>query len=274
MKPFVKWAGGKKQLLDDLLKYSPKTFNRYFEPFVGGGAFLFKLQPRDFVINDINSELISTYKCFTDEKEYKSLIKLLNVYEKLHSEEQYYQVRALDREANFKKLRLSKKAARLIYLNKSCFNGLHRVNKEGFNNVPSGKKAKVKTFEKDNFEEILSFFQTSQNLILNGNYKDAVQQATKGDFVYFDPPYDPIENKNSFTTYAKDSFGKNEQIELRDCFKELSDKGVFVMLSNHNTQFIRDLYKDFNIHIIKAKRIINSKADGRGYVEEVIITNY
>ncbi len=274
MHPFVKWAGGKTQLLDKIRTLMPKKYNHYFEPFIGGGALLFNVAPKNFTINDFNSELVQAYKCFTNNDDFRALVEKLNFYQKNHSEEQYYQVRAMDKEEGFLSLPIYERAARMIYLNKSCFNGLYRVNSKGYFNVPSGKKETVNCYEEANLNEIADFFSNSKFEILNGDFEKAVENAQKGDFVYFDPPYDTWEDKNSFTSYAKNPFGKDEQKRLAEVFKKLSDKGVFVMLSNHNTEYIRELYKDFNIHVVEAKRMINSKATGRGNVEEVLVTNY
>lgn len=274
MHPFVKWAGGKTQLLDRIHELMPKEYNHYYEPFIGGGALLFSVAPKDFTINDFNSELIQAYKCFTNEEDFKKLLERLNYHQEHHSEEHYYEIREMDKDPDFLKLPIYERAARMIYLNKSCFNGLYRVNSKGFFNVPSGKKKKVICYEEENLEEIRRFFSTAKFEILNEDFQEAVKNVRKGDFVYFDPPYDTWEDKDSFTSYAKNPFGKEEQKRLADVYKELSEKGAFVMLSNHNTDYIRDLYKDFHIHIVEAKRMINSKASGRGNVEEVIITNY
>lgn len=274
MHPFVKWAGGKKQLLDVIQSYMPQQFNRYFEPFVGGGALLFKTEPSDFVINDFNSELIQCYRCFTNQDDFVKMIDKLNFYQDNHSEEQFLLVRAMDMDDDYLQLPSYERAARMVYLNKSCFNGLYRVNSKGFFNVPSAKKKKVICYDNENLLEIVSFFHRSKFQILNGDFEEAIKEVKEGDFVYFDPPYDTWENKKSFTSYAKNPFGKEEQKRLARVFKMLSDRGAYVMLSNHNTEFIRDLYKEFNIHIVPAKGIINSKADERGEVEEVIITNY
>ena len=274
MHPFVKWAGGKTQLLDRIHELMPKEYNHYYEPFIGGGALLFSVAPKDFTINDFNSELIQAYNCFTNDEDFKKLVERLNYHQEHHSEEHYYEVRKMDKDLNFLMLPIYERAARMIYLNKSCFNGLSRVNSKGFFNVPSGKKKKVVCYEEENLEEIRRFFSASKFEILNGDFQDAVKNAKKGDFVYFDPPYDTWEDKDSFTSYAKNPFGKEEQKRLADVYKGLSEKGVFVMLSNHNTEYIRELFKDFHIHVVEAKRMINSKASGRGNVEEVIITNY
>ena len=274
MHPFVKWAGGKTQLLERIRALMPSDYKRYFEPFIGGGALLFNVAPKDFVINDFNSELVQAYRCFTNHSDFEKLVAKLDFYQGNHSEDQYYQVRAMDKEEGFLSLPVYERAARMIYLNKSCFNGLYRVNSKGYFNVPSGRKKTVNCYEESNLDDIARFFETSKFEILNGDFEDAVKNAQKGDFVYFDPPYDTWEDKDSFTSYAKNPFGKEEQQRLADVFKRLSDKGVYVMLSNHNTEYIRGLYKDFHIHVVEAKRMINSKASGRGNVEEVLITNY
>ena len=274
LRPFVKWAGGKTQLLDRLHAYMPKTYNNYFEPFIGGGSFFLNIAPKKATINDFNAELVCAYKCFQNDELFESLKSELKKHEANHSEEYYYQIRSMDKEEGFLTLPIYVRAARMIYLNKSCFNGLYRVNSKGYFNVPSGRKKKVVTFDEENFNSLREYFRNHDITILNGDFEDAVKSAKAGDFVYFDPPYDVIENKNSFTSYAKNDFRKDEQIRLARLYKKLSDKGVFVMLSNHNTSFINELYKDFNIHVVNAKRMINSKADGRGGVEEVIITNY
>ncbi len=274
MHPFVKWAGGKTQLLNKIHEFMPATYGRYYEPFVGGGALLFNVAPTNFTINDFNPELVQAYECFTDEENFEKLKECLDYHQRNHSEEHFYEVREMDKDPDFLSLPIYERAARMIYLNKSCFNGLYRVNSHGFFNVPSGKKRQVNCYETDNLCEIANFFKESNFRILNGDFEEAVKDAKEGDFVYFDPPYDTWENKNSFTSYAKNPFGKDEQKRLADVFKHLSEKGAYVMLSNHNTEYIRELYKDFHINVVEAKRMINSKADGRGNVEEVIITNY
>lgn len=272
--PIVKWAGGKTQLLNKINELLPKEFNNYFEPFVGGGAVLFNLQPKSFYINDTNTELMAVYNCFKNDALFLELKKKLHQHEENHSEEYYYEVRKEDQNELFEAFPLVDRAARMIYLNKACFNGLYRVNAKGFFNVPSGKKKAVKCFDEDNFNSIREYFKNNKSTILNEDFASAVKTAKKGDFVYFDPPYDTREEKDSFTSYDKNAFGKEEQVRLANCFKKLSEKGVYVMLSNHNTKFINELYKGFNIHVVPAKRMINSNAKGRGNVEEVIITNY
>lgn len=271
-KPFVKWAGGKRQILDKLNKYIPTKFDTYYEPFVGGGALLFDLAPKKAVINDSNQELMNVYNVLCDYSKYSKMCKLLNKYEASHSEEFYYEIRNMDKEKSFKRISDYKKAARTLYLNKSCFNGLYRVNKKGEFNVPFNKNKKVNTYDGENLLTIHYFLTNNDIKIECHDFEESVKKAKKGDFVYFDPPYDS--DTSTFNSYTEDGFGKEEQIRLARVFKELSDKGVYVMLSNHNTILINELYKDFNIHIIEAKRSINSKGSKRGNVEEVIITNY
>lgn len=274
MSPVVKWAGGKRQILEKLKANLPEKFNNYFEPFIGGGALLFDLAPKNATINDVNQELLAIYTCLKDDELYRLMLEELDKHEKYHSEEYYYQVREWDRDPRFELEPLWKRAARAIYLNKSCFNGLYRVNAKGYFNVPFAKKEHVVTYSKANMEEIHEYFKDDNVTILSGDFVEATRNAHEGDFVYFDPPYDSWEDKESFTAYSKFDFNKDDQRRLADCFKDLTNRGVKCMLSNHNTAYINELYNGFNIQIIKAKRMINANAAGRGAVEEVIITNY
>lgn len=272
-KPFVKWAGGKRQILDKLIKYVPEDFNTYYEPFVGGGALFFELSPKNAVINDSNEELINVFRCIKDEEKLTKMCNELNHHEANHSEEYYYKIRNIDRDKNkFNRLSDYKRAARTIYLNKACFNGLYRVNSKGEFNVPFGKKLKVNTYEGQNIGIIHAYLNFNNVKILSIDFEEAVKDAKEGDFIYFDPPYDS--DTYTFNSYTEDGFSKDEQIRLSNVFKNLSDRGCYVMLSNHNTILINELYKDFYIHKITAKRNINSNGKKRGKVEEVIITNY
>lgn len=272
-KPFVKWAGGKRQILDKLIKYVPEDFNTYYEPFVGGGALFFELSPKNAVINDSNEELINVFRCIKDEEKLTKMCNELNHHEANHSEEYYYKIRNIDRDKNkFNRLSDYKRAARTIYLNKACFNGLYRVNSKGEFNVPFGKKLKVNTYDGQNIGIIHAYLNFNNIKILSIDFEEAVKDAKEGDFIYFDPPYDS--DTSTFNSYTEDGFSKDEQIRLSNVFKNLSDRGCYVMLSNHNTILINELYKDFYIHKITAKRNINSNGKKRGKVEEVIITNY
>lgn len=271
--PVLKWAGGKTQLLPEINKRLPKQFNTYYEPFFGGGALLFSLLPSSAVINDLNSELMNVYKCIKHDTQFPKLLKELDRHQSLHSKSYYYLIRGLDCSPYYKNWRDYERAARTIYLNKTCFNGLYRVNKKGHFNTPIGTEKYKKLYDLDNITNMHEYLKNNNVKILCGSYSSAVKDAKAGDFVYFDPPYD-YQDGNGFTSYTADGFTKENQVELFNLFKELSDKGVYVMLSNNNTDFIRDLYKDYNIGVVHAKRAINHKGDGRGAVEEVIITNY
>ena len=272
-KPFVKWAGGKRQVINELLKYIPDEFDTYYEPFVGGGALLFELSPKKAVINDSNEELMNVYNVLCNEEKFKKMCNLLNSYETKHSEEFYYNIRNKDRSKTaFNILSDYTRAARTIYLNKACFNGLYRVNSKNEFNVPFGKKTHVNTYEGSNLITVSNYLTMNDVKILSVDFEEAVKDAKKGDFVYFDPPYDS--DTKSFTSYTETGFDKSEQTRLARVFKELDKKGVYVMLSNHSTVLVNELYKDYHIYIIEAKRNINANGKKRGKVEELIITNY
>lgn len=272
-KPFVKWAGGKRQIIDKLKRYVPDEFDTYYEPFIGGGALLFELSPRRAVINDSNEELMNVYSVLCDEEKFKKMCSVLNHYEKEHCEEFYYDIRNKDRNKNaYNRLSDYTRAARTIYLNKACFNGLYRVNSKNEFNVPFGKKERVNTYDGGNLITVSNYLTMNDVEILSVDFEQSVKNAKKGDFIYFDPPYDS--ETSTFNSYTEDGFGKDEQIRLAKVFKELDSRGCYVMLSNHNTSLINDLYKNFNIHVIEAKRNINSNGKKRGKVKEVIITNF
>lgn len=272
-KPFVKWAGGKRQIMPEIKKYVPENYDTFYEPFVGGGAVFFELAPKKAVINDYNSELMNVFECIKDEVKFDKMCTELNHHEANHSEEYYYQVRNIDRDVKkYNKLADYKKAARTIYLNKACFNGLYRVNSKNEFNVPFGKKEKVNTYEGQNLGVVHCILNFNDIKLLSTDFEEAVKDAKKGDFVYLDPPYDS--DTSTFNDYTENGFNKDEQRRLALLFKELSDRGCYVMLSNHNTILVNELYKDYNIHVISAKRNINANGKKRGKVEEVIITNY
>lgn len=272
-KPFVKWAGGKRQIIDKLKEYVPDEYDTYYEPFVGGGALLFELAPKKAVINDLNEELMNVYNCLCNEEKFKKMCNLLNHYEAEHSEEFYYEIRNKDKNKNaYNRLSDYTKAARTIYLNKACFNGLYRVNSKNEFNVPFGKKTKINTYEGSNLITVSNYLTMNDIKIQSVDFEESLKTAKKGDFVYIDPPYDS--DTSTFNNYTEDGFGKEEQRRLAQVYKDLDKRGVYVMLSNHNTNLINELYKDYHIHIIEAKRNINANGKKRGKVEEVIITNY
>lgn len=272
-KPFVKWAGGKRSIIDKLINLVPEDFKTYYEPFVGGGAMLYELQPKKAVINDYNTELMNVYECIKDENKFANMCSELNKHETNHSEEYYYEIRDLDRDRKkFNKLADYKRAARTIYLNKACFNGLYRVNSKNEFNVPSGKKAKVNTYDGPNLGIIHCLLNFNDIKLLSTDFEEAVKNAKKGDFIYFDPPYDS--DTSTFNSYTENGFGKEEQKRLAEVFKDLDKRGCYVMLSNYNTKLIKELYKDFNFNYVEAQRNIGASSKNRGKVEEVIITNY
>ena len=222
-KPFVKWAGGKRQIIDKLKEYAPDEFNTYYEPFIGGGALLFELSPKKAVINDYNEELMNVFRCIKDEIKFNKMCTELNKYEVNHSEEFYYEMRSKDKDkAKYNKMQDYKRAARTIYLNKACFNGLYRVNKNNEFNVPFGKKTKVNTYDGQNLGIIHSYLNFNEVTIQSIDFEESVKNAKPGDFIYFDPPYDS--ETNTFNDYTENGFGKEEQVRLARVYKELADK--------------------------------------------------
>ena len=277
-KPFLKWAGGKRQLLPELKKYiQAKDFTNhtYYEPFLGGGALLFDLQPTRAVINDKNQELINCYKVVKDSLD--ELIEDLRKHQENNSSDYFYAVRDLDRSSKkYQSLSEVEKAARIIYLNKTCYNGLFRVNSQGQFNVPFGRYKKPNILDEAVLKAVSKYLNRPQVKLFNMDFEAAVKKAKKGDFVYFDPPYDPVSDTSSFTGYDVNGFNRNEQERLKQVFDDLTARGCRVMLSNSRTDFILDLYQDYQetIKIVKATRNINSKAFKRGKVDEVLILNY
>jgi DNA adenine methylase len=266
-RPFVKWAGGKRQLLDILNAAKPSSFGRYFEPFIGGGAFLFSQLPDRATISDANPELINCYQVIKNDVDalIRSLIRHKN--DEIH----FYETRAKDPS----KLTAVQRASRFIFLNKTCFNGLYRENKSGQFNTPFGRYENPKIADKANLEAISAYLNTSDVAIHYSGYQTSLDKAEAGDFVYLDPPYVPLTKTASFASYLKGGFGLEDQAALAKSFAELSHRGVLVMLSNSNTEVIHELYKGFNIKTIHATRAINCKGGSRGKeANEVLVTNY
>lgn len=273
-KPFVKWVGGKRQLLRqfrDLKLYPPDEFdptvNTYFEPFVGGGAVFFDLLPKNAELSDLNHELVVAYKtikCSVDE-----LIESLKTH--IYDKDYYLEVRAQDP----KELPDIDVASRFIFLNRTGFNGMYRVNKKGEFNVPFGRYENPLICDEQNLRRVSTALQ--KVWIEERGYDAVLDRTKKGDFVYFDPPYHPVSATSSFTSYTSSDFTEEDQTELRDLYLKLHEKGVYVMLSNSDTPLINDLYSKQNgirVHKVSAGRSINSKADGRGKITEVVVTNY
>jgi DNA adenine methylase len=274
IKPYLKWAGGKRQLLPEIRQHFPQNFTgyTYYEPFLGAGAVFFDIQPRRAVINDFNGQLILTYQVIQNNIE--ALIDALHRHEVNNSEEYYYQIRGLDRDVeSFNQLSDVDKAARLIYLNKTCYNGLYRVNAQGLFNVPYGRYVHPAICEEPVLRAIHNYLHENDVRILNGDFSHAIQEADRHSFVYFDPPYHSPGNTN-FTGYQAGGFNESEQTRLRDAFVELSNRGVKCLLSNSDTPFIRDMYRDFEIITVTARRAINSNAAERGDVNEVLVKNW
>lgn len=268
-RPFLKWVGGKTQLLEQLEPLLPPTFRRYFEPFVGGAALYFHLHSKQKIsgqatLRDVNAELVSCYTAVRDEVE--AVIRALRDHK--YESEHYYHVRALDPAT----LPVAKRAARTIFLNKTGYNGLYRVNRSGQFNVPFGR------FTKPLFCDVENLRACSRALravsLENGDFTSILQQARKGDFVYFDPPYVPLSTTSDFTAYIPGGFGEAEQRKLAKTFAKLAKRGVYVMLSNSDTPFVRELYGAFRIDTVYASRSVNSNAARRGKLAEVVVRSW
>ena len=269
--PVVKWVGGKRQLLDDLTPLFPKRVASYCEPFLGGGAVLFKLQPNIAYVNDINSELIQMYEVIRDNVD--ELIIALG--EHPNEADHFYSVRDWDRDKEqYRRLTKVQRAARIIYLNKTCYIGLFRVNNAGEFNTPYGHYKNPNIVNAPTLKAVSAYFQKAQVAFSSVDYAQVLANVAKGTFVYLDPPYDPVSDTANFTGYAKGGFDRSEQIRLRQCCDELNRRGIKFMLSNSATDFIKEQFAAYNITIVKAKRAINSNAAKRGQVDEVVVRNY
>jgi DNA adenine methylase len=272
-KPFVKWAGGKKQLLDQYEGFFPNRSGRYLEPFVGGGAVFFhfwntRRLPEQVFLFDNNEELINTYRVVRDQMD--ELLDILAVHEASHSKRYYYKIRSLDR----RDVELSdvERAARTIYLNKTCYNGLYRVNSKGQFNVPIGSYKNPKIKDEDTLRAASAALQGV--CVEVRDFRTIVDLAQARDFFYFDPPYDPLSKTANFTSYTAGSFGDEDQRDLVDVFAQLSAKGCYCMLSNSYTPFILELYQEFTVETVWANRPISSDPNGRGGIREVVVLNY
>ena len=265
--PFLKWAGGKTRLLSQMSIHFPHEFRRYFEPFLGGGAVFFHLQPSKAFLSDSNCELIDTFKVVRNSP--MKLMQALDAhYPYRKDKDYYYKVRELDSS----RLPIVERAARTIYLNKTCYNGLYRVNSKGLFNVPFGRYANPTLYDR---EALLAASRALKSAELsNKDYGDCCASARRGDFVYLDPPYHPLSVTSSFTGYTKNSFGEDDQVLLAEAFKSLDKSGCKVMLSNSSTPLIRELYSEFRIATLKAPRAISCKGHGRGKIDEVLVLNY
>lgn len=267
-RPFVKWVGGKGQLLDELIDRLPQDYNCYFEPFVGGGALFFELTPNRAYLSDLNHELINTYQVIRDNP--KKLIEYLKQH--YYEKDYYYLIRNIDRTVEYNDWPNEKRAARMIYLNRCGFNGLYRVNSKGQFNTPFGRYTNPKIVDEEN---IISCSLALRNADIKVASFESVESIAKaGDFVYFDPPYVPLSATSKFTNYNSNAFDLKMQEELFKVCRSLNSKGVYFMLSNSSAPYVLELYRDFKIDIVQAVRAINSVATKRGAVDEVIVRNY
>ena len=269
--PVVKWVGGKRQLLQEITPLLPKQITTYCEPFLGGGAVLFSIQPSHAIVNDLNESLMTVYEVIRDDVE--TLIDSLKKHE--NTSEYFYTIRDIDRNKVFyQSMSKVEKASRLIYLNKTCFNGLFRVNASGEFNSPFGRYKNPNIVNESVLRAVSNYFNSNNIAFYNEDFSETLRRVENGGFVYLDPPYDPVSDTACFTGYNKGGFSRNEQIRLKQCCDELTERNIKFMLSNSSTSFIKDLYQDYHITTVQAKRSINSNASKRGAIEEVLITNY
>ncbi|MEB3223559.1 MAG: DNA adenine methylase [Candidatus Sericytochromatia bacterium] len=262
--PFVKWVGGKRSLLPQIMGRIPQRFNAYHEPFVGGGAVFFALQPVKARLSDDNGELVTAYQVIRDDVE--RLIRHLRTHRV--EAEYFYDLRAKDPS----RLDPVERASRLIYLNRTCFNGLYRVNSRGGFNVPFGRYKNPLICNEAGLRA--ASLALSGTAAVHAGYEAVLDQARRGDFVYFDPPYHPVSATANFTGYTAGAFGERDQRRLADVYRALHARGCKVMLSNSDTSLIHELYGDFNVEIVAAPRLVNRDATKRGPVNEVLVRNY
>ena len=269
--PVVKWVGGKRQLLDEIVPLCPKRMTTYCEPFLGGGAVLFCHQPKSAIVNDLNGDLMLVYEVIRDDVE--DLIEDLQRHE--NTSEYFYALRDLDRDKeSYGAMSKVKRASRVIYLNKTCYNGLFRVNASGEFNSPFGHYKNPSIVNAPVLRAVSKYLSENNIELLSEDFETTLQRVPRGGFVYLDPPYDPVSDTASFTGYNSGGFDRNEQIRLKECCDILTQRGVKFLLSNSATSFIKELYKDYTVATVHAKRAINSDASKRGAIEEVLIRNY
>lgn len=269
--PVLKWVGGKRQLLETFLPLLPARITSYCEPFVGGGALLFHLQPETAYVNDINENLILVYTVIRDNVE--ALIQELKKYK--NEQEFFYSVRNWDRDREkYNSLSEIERAARILYLNKTCYNGLYRVNSAGEFNSPFGSYRNPNIVNEPVLRAVSAYFNAAAVYFSCMDYAEVLAQVKRGTFVYLDPPYDPVSVTSSFTGYAKHGFSRDDQIRLRACCDDLDRRGIQFMLSNSATPFIMDQYAMYRITVVRARRAVNSVAGRRGGVDEVVVRNY
>ena len=271
VRPVLKWVGGKRQLLPALSPLLPAGITAYYEPFLGGGAMLFHLQPQTAYVNDINADLMRVYAVIRDDVD--ALIEALQSYR--NDADFFYAVREWDRDKrSYARMSDVQKAARVLYLNKTCYNGLYRVNNAGEFNAPFGNYKRPNIVNASGLRAVSAYFRRADTRFSAVDYAEALADAGPGAFVYLDPPYDPVSDTSNFTGYARGGFSRAEQIRLRECCDDLTRRGVRFMLSNSATDFIREQYRAYHITTVRARRAVNSVATRRGDVEEVVVRNY
>ena len=271
VRPVLKWVGGKRQLLPALSPLLPAGITAYYEPFLGGGAMLFHLQPQTAYVNDINADLMRVYAVIRDDVD--ALIEALQTYR--NDANFFYAVREWDRDKrSYARMSDVQKAARVLYLNKTCYNGLYRVNNAGEFNAPFGNYKRPNIVNASGLRAVSAYFRRADTRFSAVDYAEALADAGPGAFVYLDPPYDPVSDTSNFTGYARGGFSRAEQIRLRECCDDLTRRGVRFMLSNSATAFIREQYRAYHITTVRARRAVNSVATRRGDVQEVVVRNY
>ncbi|HJG87290.1 DNA adenine methylase [Pseudoflavonifractor capillosus] len=269
--PVVKWVGGKRQLLPQILPLIPKRMSAYCEPFLGGGAVLFALQPRRALVNDLNQDLITVYRVIKENAD--ALIEHLSRHE--NTPEYFYRIRDLDRDREaYAALSDVEKASRLLYLNKTCYNGLFRVNASGAFNSPYGHYRRPNIVNEQTIRGVSRYFNSCDITFFSEDFAAVLDRVPRGGFVYLDPPYDPVSDTASFTGYNRGGFGREEQVRLKACCDALTARGVKFLLSNSATPFIRELYSSYHVSIVQARRAVNSVASRRGAIDEVLVRNY
>lgn len=270
--PFLKWVGGKRQLIPEIRKLLPEGVEGapYYEPFIGGGALFFELQPQCATINDYNEELINVYTVIRDYP--NELIEDLKRHQ--NTAEYFYSIRAIDRQPLFNKLSKIERASRIIYLNKTCYNGLYRVNSAGEFNSPFGRYKNPNIVNEQVIRAVSKYLNTSGITISNGDYESVLQDIPTNSFVYLDPPYYPISENSNFTGYVQGGWKKEDHIRLRDLCNDLNARGIKFLLSNSAAIFISEIFSDYSIHVVQANRSVNSDSSRRGQVDEFLICNY
>jgi DNA adenine methylase len=270
--PFLKWVGGKRQIMPSIVSLLPKKIkdDTYIEPFVGGGAVLFCLQPKSAIINDSNAELINVYEVIKN-----SLNELIaDLKQHKNKPDYFYEIRGLDRTPQFRNLTKVQRASRIIFLNKTCFNGLYRVNSAGEFNAPFGRYKNPNIINEPTLKAVSKYLNSNDINIHCQDYEKVLENLDTSSFVYLDPPYHPISDNSNFTGYVQGGWDMFDQIRLREACDELTRKGIKFLLSNSATPFIKDQYRNYIIKTVKANRAINSNGADRGEIDELLIRNY